>query len=157
MSKTILFLRPHPFVADSLAQTFGKLGFSSIKFTDAHDFERHAAELRHAAGAVVSLALTSTVAQSAEEMIGELYRRSPTMPLVLTGLADINSLTKTARIFLPRAQFHTIDSSPSALREPGRDVLIVRRDDLIQPDRASRLAALILRHCAGDTAHRLAA
>ncbi len=157
MSKTILFLRPHPFVADTFAQTFRKLGFNSIKFTDGHDFERYASELRHAAGAVVSLALASTVPQSAEEIIAELRRRSPTMPLMLTGLADIGSLTKTAHTLLPTARFHTADSYSGALKDPRTDVLIVRRDDLIQPERASRLEALLMRHCAGDTAHRSAA
>ncbi|MFY7778825.1 MAG: hypothetical protein ACOVQ8_11095 [Elstera sp.] len=155
--KKILFLRPHPFIADTFAEATQKLGFASLKFTDFGDFNRYSSDIRHAAGSVVSLAVASPVAQSAEEVIAELRRRAPTMPLVLAGLADIGGLMKTAQGILPAARFYTIDSPSNAILAPSTDVLIVRRDDFIQADRATRLDRLLMRHFTGGGAHRSAA
>lgn len=157
MMKKILFLRPHPFIADTFAQTTERLGFASLKFTDIGDFARYSNDIRHAAGSVVSLAIASPVAQSPEEVIAELRRRAPTMPLVLAGLADISGLLKTAQAILPGAQFHTVDSPAPIGLDPARDVLIVRRDDFVQADRAFRLNSLLKRHFSAGSPHRAAA
>ncbi|MFY8106828.1 MAG: hypothetical protein ACOVKO_07915 [Elstera sp.] len=106
---------------------------------------------------MVSLAVASPVPQSAEEVIAELRRRAPNMPLVLAGLADIGSLMKTAEIILPTARFYTLDRASTGLLDPATDVLIVRLDDFIDANRAIRLNQLLMRHFTGGTAHRSAA
>jgi len=85
---SILLARPHPFIVAEITPLLGELGYEPIRLASLADLGRMVpAGLR---GAIISLAISSSVGATAAETVDALGRRFPGLPLVFAGMIGID-------------------------------------------------------------------
>ena len=88
----ILLARPHPFIVSEMAPFLQQQGFS---FNRLSQLDALNDELAKADVAVISLALSSPLPQSAEEMLLAIRQLKPSLPVVFASLLPLERVQKT--------------------------------------------------------------
>ena len=98
MAKIVLLARPHPFIVAEMKPYLEQAGYISHKLENLSDL---GAQAKSAAGAVVSLALSSSVGESAEEIFKLLRKDAPHVPVLFAAMLTLdrsqNSLKRIAK------------------------------------------------------------
>lgn len=87
MTRTILLARPHPFVAPVMRPFLEEAGYAVTTFDGQADLSAGA---KDSSGAVISIAVVSSVGESAESVLAELRRISPSLPVAFAGLLEFD-------------------------------------------------------------------
>lgn len=104
------------------------------------------------AGAVISLALSSTIAESAAEVLLQLRRAAPRVPVLFAAMLSLAqarpALERIAKQAGIEANVLGVDATPAESAQWGRPetLLYLSKDDLTSPERRAIAAGLIQRH-----------
>lgn len=131
----VLLARPHDFIVSHMRTAMSAIGLEPTVLTNLSQLE----ELRAAdfAGAVISLAATSSVPATAAEVFTAVRKKWPTKPIALSGLSSIAS----ARSGLPAELKHLrLRSVNDALERSLNAVLYVTDVDLKQSAQVAQQA-----------------
>lgn len=146
--KPVLLARPHPFIVADMAPLLALLGFAPVKL----EVLAHLAAMQARAfrGAIVSLAVSSTVAASAAEVTQTLRSSMPVLPLAFAGMKPFDVAAKTIeRLFGgSKPSVVDIDSRPTPgmkLGTPGACIYL-SREQIADPLRREDVKALLAAH-----------
>lgn len=151
VSKEVLLARPHPFIVAEMVPFLTQLGFTPVRL---HSVPELAAATPRAVGAVISLAVGSTVPESAAEVFTALRRHHARMPVLFASLLDFD----TARSMLAAlagktgvaAKLLGVGSADSHDRDLGRPdtFFYVTKSDFETPAQRESVGRMLLRHFA---------
>lgn len=130
----VLLVRPNDFILDSMVALMVRLGFEPLRVASPKELE--VISLGGVVGAVISTAVTSTMAMSFVEAVQLLRRRAPALPLIATTM--VREVAKASSVvegelaeLQPRMRALAI--SPATLTNAAlgtsQVVLVLRKDD----------------------------
>lgn len=149
MSTTALIARPHPFIVSAMKPFLEEIGFATAKLDRIGEL---AAQAPRATGAVISLALSSPIPESAEEVFSQLRRISSRMPVLFASMLDVGqaagALEHIAKQHGFPANVMSAKSPPTAWTALGKQetFLYLSKEDLEAQDRRAILAQMVRRH-----------
>lgn len=88
VNREVLLARPHPFIAGEMAPFLTQLGFAPVRL---HSLDGLAASTPSAVGAVISLAVGSTIPETAAEVFAALRRHNPRVPVSFASLLEFDT------------------------------------------------------------------
>ncbi|KKO44657.1 hypothetical protein WG68_13965 [Arsukibacterium ikkense] len=147
----ILLARPHPFIVSEMAPFLQEQGF---RFNRLLNLDALNDELAKADAAVISLAITSPLPQSAEELLAAIRHIKPSMPIVFASLLPLervqNSILRLMQAHHQQAAIAAAGQMVGAAH-PGQPAtaLYFCKDDLadaIKRDAFSKLLKLHAKH-----------
>lgn len=157
MSKSVLLARPHPFIVNEMRPWLESAGYSVIKPETAADVAQQSKSCSRAA---VSLALSSPVGLSAEEVVQILRQQAPSARMLFAALLPFDkarpALEKLAHLMVttqgvrPAALVDIASADPIGAAELGRNITIayLPEDDLADNARRALAAQHLGRHFA---------
>ncbi|MDE2087798.1 MAG: hypothetical protein KGI63_11245 [Xanthomonadaceae bacterium] len=114
--KSILLARPHPFIVAEMAPLLEALGFEPVRLESLAHLDRHGVATPWR-GAIISLAISSSVGATATEVVRALQTRAPRLPLAFAGMVPTETAGKTIeRLF--DGQAPTVADIDSQRRQP---------------------------------------
>jgi len=149
MSKTVLIARPHTFIVSAMTPFLAESGFVTERL---EHLGAMATQSLKTSGVVISLALSSTIAESAEEVFLQLRRAAPHAPVLFAAMLAFEqarpALARIAKQAGVAATLVGVDADAAAIAQLGRPetFLYVSKEDLTQPERRATAARLIQRH-----------
>lgn len=149
MSKTVLIARPHTFIVSVMKPFLEESGFSTNKLEHISGLQ---AQLSGISGAVISLALSSSITESADDVFLKLRSLAPRVPVLFAAMLPLEqarpALERIARQAGLPATLLGIDATSVAAAQLGRQetFLYVSKDDLTSPERRIMAGRLIQRH-----------
>lgn len=149
MSKTVLIARPHTFIVSAMKPFLEEGGFGTDKLEHISGLSSQTSGI---AGAVISLALSSSIIETAEEVFLKLKSVAPRVPVVFAAMLSFEqarpALARIAKQAGIQANIMGIDPTPSTAAQLGRPetFLYLSKDDLTSPERRAAAARLIQRH-----------
>jgi len=90
MRKTVLLARPHPFIVAEMKPFLEHGGYDAIKLENLADL---AIQARSSAGVVISLAVSSSLGESAQEVLTRLRQTAPDVPVLFAGMLALDKST----------------------------------------------------------------
>lgn len=150
IERKVLLARPHAFIVAEMKPLLERAGFAPAPLpalSELADGTWNAAR-----GAVISTAVSSTIAESADTVFATLRRHAPRMPVVFAGLTDFDVARRTIeRIVLPLAPNATILPIDAGSKRPaglGRaDVfLYIQKENLKTPEGLAQAERMLHRH-----------
>jgi len=149
MSKTIILARPHPFIVSEMKPMLEQSGYTVIKLDHINELP---GLLESADGAVISLAVTSSITESAEEVLARIRSHSSDIPILFAGLLDfgkasslIGNMARNVGMLATVLSAERVNETPSALGRPDT-LLYVSKDGLSDADRKRMAQDLIGKH-----------
>lgn len=149
MAKNIFIARPHPFIVTAMKPFLEESGYSVDKIESTSQIESMA---RSASGTVISLALSSSVPESADEIFARVRKTAPRVPVLFASLLDARqanfSLSRIAQnSSLPLHVVHA-DSPSAEWTKLGvaSTFLYLSKSDLESPQRRAVAAQLVRYH-----------
>lgn len=150
-NREILLARPHPFIVAEMAPFLTRLGFAPVRL---HSVAELAAATPRAVGAVISLAVGSTVPESAAQVFTALRRHHARMPVLFASLLDFNTarsvlagLAETTGVGAKLIGAGSADSHDRDLGKPDT-FLYLAKSDLETPAQRELVGRMLLRHFA---------
>lgn len=149
MSKTVLIARPHTFIVSAMKPFLEEGGFGTDKLEHISGLSSQTAGI---SGAVISLALSSSITESAEEVFLKLKSAAPRVPVVFAAMLSFElarpALERIAKQAGIQATITGLDPTPVVAAQLGRPetFLYLSKDDLTSPERRAAAARLIQRH-----------
>lgn len=148
MSKTVLLARPHPFIVQEMKPLLEQCGYGVLKPGSLGDIDTH---VNACDAAVISLAIISDIAASADDVTANIHRKNPGMPLIFASLlpferavAAISGLFGKLGI---EAQVVGVSSSISTTSTSSAlSVLYLAKDELSDPAKREQVKRLLRRH-----------
>jgi len=96
--KSILLARPHPFIVADMAPLLAALGFEPIRLESLAGLEPAGTAVWR--GAIISLAISSSVGATAAEVVRALHAKAPRLPLAFAGMVPTEVAVQTiGRLF----------------------------------------------------------
>lgn len=149
MTKNVLLARPHPFIVAEMKPFFEAGGYTANKLENMTDLLM---QEKNSVGAVISLAISSSVGVSAFDVFSQLRRDAPRTPVLFAAMLDFdaskNNLTRLAEqsgIQATILGMVACNESASALGKPDT-FLYISKDDLADPARRVIASRMIQRH-----------
>lgn len=149
MAKNILLARPHPFIVSEMKPFLEQNGYAPKKLDTLGDIPT---SVVGTSGAIISLAVLSSVGESAETVFAELRKSARQLPVLFASMINF----ATAKSALERlaknlsVQASILDISPANATHPGLGkpdtYLFLSKDDLVSPERRALAASIIKRH-----------
>jgi hypothetical protein len=149
MTKTVLLARPHPFIAAEMRSFMEESGYSPSKL---ETLDSLPGLVGTSAGVVISMALSSAVGESAEEVFQQIRKVSARVPVLFAAMLPFDKvrpgLERVAKQAAPSAMILGLDSVQAGAGQLGRPdtLLYLSKDDLTSVARRSAAARLIQRH-----------
>lgn len=148
MSKNILLARPHPFIVAEMKPFLEENGYTISRLESMANLPTLAPK---AGGAIISLALSSPLPESAETVFKQLRQAAPGVPVVFASMLSFEQarpgMERLAAQFGVQAAFSGIDTETSASRLGRPEAfLYFSKDDLATPDRRGVAARMLKRH-----------
>ena len=149
MSKTVLIARPHTFIVSVMKPFLEEAGFSTVKLEHISGLTSQTSGI---AGAVISLALSSSIPESAEEVFLQLKSVSPRVPVLFAAMLSLeqarSALERIAKRASIQANIMGVDLTPAAAAQLGHPdtFFYLSKDDLTSPERSKAAARLVQRH-----------
>lgn len=150
MSKQILLARPHPFIVSEMCPFLEQNGFNPVKLGSLSELIKLKATPLN--GVIISLAVQSSVEETAGMVFAAIRKQFPQLPIACAGLLDVAMANKTIRQMLPQppGEFHVIgvETGNERRMELGQanTFVYVRNTDLSTPARAKIAAQLLQAH-----------
>lgn len=149
MAKTVLLARPHPFIVSEMKPFLEQNGYTPGKIDSLADIS---ARVAGASGAIISLAVVSSVGESAETVFAEMRRHAPRLPVLFASIIDFAAAKSTLERLAKNAGVSAtiLDISPSSdmhagLGKPDTYVFL-SKDDLVSPEQRALAKRIIQRH-----------
>lgn len=149
MPRTILLARPHAFIVSEMRPFLEQSGFAVSALNTISDLPKM---VTGTCGAVISLALNSSIPESAETVFLELRRRSPRSPVLFASMLsmeqsrfNLEKIAKAAGITPALVGIDTAMAASAPLGQPNT-FLYFSKEDLAQPQRKAIALKLIQRH-----------
>ncbi|MBA5604213.1 hypothetical protein H3H36_02395 [Duganella sp. FT3S] len=149
MTKSILLARPHPFIVTDMMPFLTQAGFRVVK---PEGYANLATLARSCTGAVVSLAISSSVPESAAEVYQKLRAAAPALPVLFAGISSLDSLRGSMERIAQQAGMQAAILGISAANErtgglgKSDTLLYVSKEDLADTARRQMAARMVLRH-----------
>jgi len=149
MAKKVLLARPHPFIVSEMKPFLEKSGFAATALGRLDDLQ---AAGQGASGVIISLAVSSSVGESAEKVFAEVRRQFPRLPVVFAALLPLekSSATVTRATSAADGDVKVLGVSPEAERDPGLGkpevFLYISKDDVASTDRRTLAGKILQRH-----------
>ncbi|MGA9666642.1 MAG: hypothetical protein WBQ69_09370 [Gallionella sp.] len=149
MAKSVLLARPHPFIVNEMKPFLEQGGFIPIKLEKLANLPANAAGL---AGAIISLAVESSVPESAETVFAELRRVTPRTPVLFAAMLSLAAMKGSLRRI---AKGNAIEATILGVEPESKDhpdlgkpdtFLYFCNSDFAAPEKRALAAALIKRH-----------
>jgi len=149
MSKSVLIARPHTFIVAVMKPFLEEGGFGTDKLEHISGLPVQSLGI---SGAVISLALSSSITESADEVFLKLKSVAPRVPVLFAAMLSLEqarpaleSIAKQAGI---QANVIGIDAAPAAAAQLGRQetFLYLSKDDITSPERRAIAERLVQRH-----------
>lgn len=149
MRKTILLARPHPFIVSEMKPLLEQAGFATRKLESLADLPT---AIRGVSGVVVSLAISSPIGASAAEVLAEVRKLQPGVPVLFAAMLDLQEassnlerLAKASGVVATVLGATAGSESHSGLGRSGTFVYL-SKDDLSSPERRPLATQIIERH-----------
>lgn len=149
MPRQILLARPHPFIVTEMKPFLETLGYVALKPEGPQTLDTLAASC---AGAIISLAVTTSNGLQVEEVLKRVRSAAPKLPLVFSGLLPFEKYRSTLERLAQQTGLAGKGLAVSAETEASHALgspqgwLYVSKDDLIDPARRELVARLLKRH-----------
>lgn len=149
MSTTILIARPHTFIVSVMKPFLEECGYGTSKLEHISGLPTLSAA---AGGAVISLALSSFIAESADDVFLQLRRAAPRVPVLFAAMLTLDqarpALERIAKQAGLQASIVGLNAAPAAANQLGRQetFLYFSKDDLTSPERRAIATRLVQRH-----------
>jgi hypothetical protein len=149
MPKTVLLARPHPFIVAEMKPFLEENGYKADKLENLGNLPALA---RGAAGAIISLAVSSSVGESAEDVFLQLRKDAPRVPVLFASMLSLDNarpgIERIAKKAGVQANILGVDATSDAAAQLGRQetFLYFSKDDLASPERRVMALRLIRRH-----------
>ena len=149
MSKTVLIARPHTFIVAVMKPFLEENDYATDKLEHISGLQ---SQSTGAAGAVISLALSSSILESAEEVLLKLKSMAPRTPVLFAAMLALEqarpALERIAKQAGLQANILGAEATSAAAAQLGRQetFLYLSKDDLTFPERRAIAARLIQRH-----------
>lgn len=149
MPKTVLLARPHPFIIAEMKPFLEQNGYQAIKL---EALDTLSAQAGGAIGAIISLAVSSSIGETAETVFQRLRKDAPRVPVLFASMLAFDQarpgLERLAKQAGLQANFVGADATPAAVAQLGRPetFLYFSKDDLTSPERRAVALRLIQRH-----------
>lgn len=149
MSKTVLLARPHPFIVAEMKPFLEHAGYAAAKLESLDDLTTRA---RTSAGAVISLAISSSLGESADDIFARLRQEAPRVPVLFAAMLgfdqsqrNLERLAKQAGVQATIIGAAAGNENAAALGKPDT-FLYISKDDLADPARRAIAARMVQRH-----------
>ncbi|PHM20480.1 MAG: hypothetical protein CK604_06025 [Curvibacter sp. PD_MW3] len=149
MNKNVIIARPHPFIVESMKPFLEEAGFSVSKLGSIDEIM---AQTQRSAGAIISLALSSPIQESAQEVFVRLRGASARTPVLFASMLPIEKIASTLEALAKNngiaANILGYASPPSNWGSLGKPetFLYLSKADLDAADRRTILAQMTRRH-----------
>lgn len=149
MPKTVLLARPHPFIVAEMKPFLEENGYKADRLENLSNLPALA---RGAAGAIISLAVSSSVGESAEDVFLQLRKDAPRVPVLFAAMLSLDNarpgLERIAKKAGLQANILGVNATPAAAAQLGQQetFLYFSKDDLASPERRVMALRLIRRH-----------
>ena len=149
MPKTVLLARPHPFIVAEMKPFLEQNGYQAIKL---ETLDNLSVQSGSAVGAIISLALSSSIGETAETVFQRLRKDAPHVPVLFASMLTFNQarpgLERIAKQTGLQANLVGVDVAPTAAAQLGdqKTFLYFSKDDLASPERRATALRLIRRH-----------
>ena len=90
--KKVILARPNPLIVDRMKKFLDRNGFEPVTIHDLEEL-KHLSSSREIKGAIISTSSISEVDEPVEEVISELNRKMPFVPVAFASLADFYSIS----------------------------------------------------------------
>lgn len=147
MAKTVLLARPHPFIVAEMKPFLEHSGYLAAKLESLADL---AAQARSSAGVVISLAVSSSLGETAAEVFTRLRQAAPRAPVLFAAMLGFDKSQdslerKNAGIHATILGVATGNESAAALGKPDT-FLYISKDDLADATRRAIASRMVQRH-----------
>ncbi|MCO6179529.1 hypothetical protein [Ciceribacter sp. RN22] len=148
MSRQVLLARPHPFIVGEMKPWLEQGGYSVKRPDHVDDLASHA---RACAGAVISLAVSSSIAASAADVVKIVRQANPSLPILFAALRPYSQIRPEIERLLQGlgiagAVLGADQGTGSLLPGGSKMFLYVSKDDLSDATRSSTARALLVKH-----------
>ena len=149
MSKTVVLARPHPFIATEMRPLLEGLGYQTKKPELLADLDSMG---RGAAGAVISLAISSPIGETAEAVVRRLGGVSDKLPLIFTSMLPFEQARQNlARLAQSLQMSVTVlgveDAMANASKLGKREAFVyLSKEDIAEPARRRLTERVISQH-----------
>jgi len=149
MAKTVLLARPHPFIVTAIRPFLEQAGFNVNKLDS---FANLAANISGQSGAIVSLAVNSSISESAEAVFTTIHTTAPRVPVLFTSLLSLDeartALKRIAQNSGVPATLLGINAASENNPALGKQstFLYICHDDLSSPQLSTLAAKIIQQH-----------
>lgn len=149
MAKTVLLARPHPFIVAEMKPFLERSGYLAAKLESLADL---AAQARSSAGVVISLAVSSSLGETAAEVFTRLRQAAPRVPVLFAAMLgfdksqdSLERLAKNAGIQATILGVATGNDNVAALGKSDT-FLFISKDDLADTTRRAIASRMVQRH-----------
>lgn len=149
MNKNVLIARPHPFIVASMKPFLQEAGFAVSKL---ERLDELTAQSQRPAGAIISLALSSPIPESAQEVFARLRSISARTPVVFASMLPIEKIAITLEALAKSNGIaanilsHASPSSSWGALGKQETFFYLSKADLDAPERRAVLAQMARRH-----------
>lgn len=149
MSKAVLIARPHTFIVSVMKPFLEEGGFGADKLEHISGLPKQSSGI---SGAVISLALSSSITESADEVFLKLKSLAPRVPVLFAAMLPLEqarpALERIAKQAGIQANILGVDATVAETAQLGRQeaFLYLSKDDLTSSERRAIAARLIQRH-----------
>jgi len=153
MNNQILLARPHPFIVSEMKPFLEQGGLSPLPIKGIRELAGLAST--SFSGAIISLAVQSTIDESAEMVFEAIRKQFPYLPVAFAGMLDASMASKAIKRVLPESignyHFIAVDKNNERSVELGQPstFVYIRNSDLSMPDTAKIAARMLQRHFLG--------
>lgn len=149
MAKTVLLARPHPFIVAEMKPFLEHSGYLAAKLESLADL---ATQARSSAGVVISLAVSSSLGETAAEVFTRLRQAAPRAPVLFAAMLgfdksqdSLERLAKNAGIQATILGVATGNENVAALGKSDT-FLYISKDDLADTTRRAIASRMVQRH-----------
>lgn len=149
--KNILLARPHPFIVSEMRPWLEQAGFGVRRSETLGELSTL---VNGSDCAVISLAVSSSIGATAEEVLSALRTAKPNLPVVFAALRSLQQVTpdisRIANSIGISAFVVGVDSASTSAKFMGQSncFVYISKDDLVDPVRKQKARSLLLMHVA---------
>lgn len=149
MAKTVLLARPHPFIVAEMKPLLEHSGYAPAKLENLVDL---AVQARSSAGVVISLAVSSSLGETAVEVFTRLRQGVPHIPVLFAAMLPLYKAQSSLEWLAKQAGTQATvlgvaagNENAAALGKPDT-FLYISKDDLANPTHRAIASRMVQRH-----------
>lgn len=150
MANKVLLARPHAFIVKEMRPFLEAAGYQPEALANLGDVSRQ--KLAGYDGAIISMAVVSSIPARADEVLGALRQSDPNLPVIFAGLNDFqqarSAVERIVKPLHPNAEIITSTAQNESHGALGRAhvFLYLSKDDLSAPASAESAARILRQH-----------